>query len=499
MTKKIQEYPYLWAMEPFPPEELSLIAQVKRLFECTQGDPDFRDDLASGSVSAERRDYLKRIGVTFELDEVAVAWENPETMSRFMAGIGYRFLGDLPEELPEALNRSRPLRLWAQLALRRARIGRELFGKTVSVTENPAFDAWRSRRIASARSELGFFGLYIDHPTLAFELGDGCSVGCWFCAFATRKLKENFDYREHRELFRGVAQSCVDLFGKDAANAALPYYGTEPHDNPHYLDFIKDYAEITGGPVCTSTAVPTDTKWMRGLLTYYREWGLPWPRLSVLSKGMLRKIHELYSPDELRDTAMLMQMRDQPRPKVTGGRILEEQDGLRGRDAGNYLDACVPQGSISCVSGFLTNMVRRTIQVVSPCYTSERWPYGYRVHDELTFNDAEDFPRVVEQLIDRNMPNSPPEDMPARFRDDLVYRATDEGFDLTSPNQVHHFGGKKVYGVLGSLLTANGLTYRDLYETMTGIHGINPMVTLAAVKKLFDGGFLDEVGASASR
>ena len=86
--------------------------------------------------------------------------KNPETMSRFMAGIGVAdFLGDLPEELPEALNRLRPLRLWAQLALRRARIGRELFGKTVSVTENPAFDAWRSCRIASARSELGFFGL----------------------------------------------------------------------------------------------------------------------------------------------------------------------------------------------------------------------------------------------------------------------------------------------------------------------------------------------------
>jgi hypothetical protein len=53
------------------------------------------------------------------------------------------------------------------------------------------------------------------------------------------------------------------------------------------------------------------------------------------------------------------------------------------------------------------DLVDRTIQVISPGYTSERWPYGYRIHDELTFNDAEDFPRVVQQLINRNMPNWP--------------------------------------------------------------------------------------------
>jgi hypothetical protein len=42
---------------------------------------------------------------------------------------------------------------------------------------------------------------------------------------------------------------------------------------------------------------------------------------------MLFKIHELYSPEELRDVELLMQLKQGPRRKVTAGRILKEQDG----------------------------------------------------------------------------------------------------------------------------------------------------------------------------
>ena len=496
MNKKKHPNPYLRALEPFSPEELDLISQVKRFFECVQAEPGFRDELGARRVLPERRERLRQIGVTFDLDEIAVLWEEPEAVGPFMASLQSLCQDELPEEPPDAFESSRPLHLWARCAVRRAQMGRELRGRPVRVPKSPNLDAWRQRRIAATRSELGFFGHHIDHPVFAFELGDGCSVGCWFCAFATRKLTENLDYPAHRDFFRSVIQSCVELFGKGPASAALLYYGTEPHDNPHYFDFIKDHAELTSRPSCTSTAVPADTKWLRELIAYYRQWALPWPRLSVLSPGMFRQIHDLYSPEELRDVQLLMQMKNQPRKKVTGGRILEEQAGLRDREEGHYLDDLVAQGSIACVSGFLTNLVNRTIQLTSPCYTSERWPYGYRVFDEATFADADDFPRVIEQLIERNMPSAPASDQPARFRDDLAYRPTDEGFDLVSPNQVHHFRGQRVYGVLGRLMAANGLTCEGLYNAMLGEHGINPMVVVAVVKKLFDEGFLDEVRGS---
>jgi hypothetical protein len=182
---------------------------------------------------------------------------------------------------------------------------------------------------------------------------------------------------------------------------------------------------------------------------------------------------------------------------VTGGRILDEQSGLRNREAGHYLDGIVSQGSISCISGFLVNMVHRTIQLVSPCYTSEKWPYGYRIFDETTFEDVNGFRQATEDLIDRNMPDSPSSGMTARFRDDLVYRPTDEGFDLVSPNQVHHLRGKAIYGALGALIAAGDLTYNELYNTLMERFRINPMLVMAVVKKLFDGGFLDELNSAS--
>ncbi|MDR1885703.1 MAG: hypothetical protein LBQ56_05460, partial [Synergistaceae bacterium] len=269
--------------------------------------------------------------------------------------------------------------------------------------------------------------------------------------------------------------------------------GTEPHDNPNYLDFIKDYKKITGYATCTSTAVPLDAEWLRSLIRFYREESQPWPRLSVLTKQMMYKIHDTYTPDELRDVELLMQMREHSREKVSGGRILAEHKGMREREAGTYLEGVVPQGSIACVSGFLINMVRRDIRIVSPCYTSEKWKYGYRVFDQAEFKDARDFPDAMRDLMARNMPTTPPRDAHARFRDDLVYRPTEDGFDLISPNQVHHFSGRDLHGVLGGLVARGDLTYGKLDDELAATDGVNPLLAGMAVNHLFDGGFMDEL------
>jgi hypothetical protein len=140
-------------------------------------------------------------------------------------------------------------------------------------------------------------------------------------------------------------------------------------------------------------------------------------------------------------------------------------------------------------------MVNQTIQLISPCYTSKKWPYGYRVFDKTTFTDDQDFRSAIEALIDRNMPENPPEKEPVRFRDDLVYRPTDEGFDLLSPNQIHHLRGKTMYGPLGVLINKGVYTCEKLCDIMTDQHQLNPMAVVAVVKKLFDNGFLDEMYA----
>ena len=491
MTQDTQEHLYQQVFAPYTEEEIAKVVMLKRVFEWVQGDKDFSDAFSSGKFSDEQVARLKQIGVTFDIQELALFWRDTEFQSE-MISCAERDDYSPTDSLKAKLREFPLLALWMRYTHRRNTGYRQARRSVFRVPECPPFDAWRWRRVLAARSELGYFGHFIDYPILAFELGDGCSVGCWFCAFSTQKLKKNFDYEKEGDFARDVVKACVSLFGREAAAMALPYYGTEPHDNPHYLDFVKDYKKITGHATCTSTAFPLDAEWLRSLIRFYREEGHPWPRLSVLSKDMMYKIHELYTPDELRDVELLMQMKEHQREKVSGGRILAEHQGMREREAGSYLDGIVPQGSIACVSGFLINMVRRDIQVVSPCYTSERWKYGYRVYDRAEFKDARDFPDVVRSLIDRNMPSRPPLDAVASFRDDLVYKPTEDGLDLISPNQIHHFTGH-VHGALGGLIARGDLTYTQLDDELSASPSVNPLLAGMALNHLFEEGFMDEL------
>ena len=478
----------------FSERELTAIAQVKRFFEWTEGDSAFCRNIEAGIFPSEALERMRRIGVSFAPDELAILWKSPESVQQFMKAVHTRKTQDLPDNIIKEMAAYPLFELWAQFIALKTELYADMRRRVLPVTANPTFDAWRMRRIYAARSELGFYGYLINHPVLSFELSVGCSVGCWFCAFAARKLTENLDYATHREFFQAIVRACVDIFGAEQAGRTMLYCGTEPHDNPHYLDFLSDYADISGFTPFTSTAIGTDAPWLRRLSAFYRQRNSPASmRISVLSKAALFKIHELYSPEELLDVDLLMQMKEHTRPKVSSGRVLKEEDGLRGRQEGQYLDGgAVPQGSIECMSGFMANLVTRTIQVISPCYSSSKWPYGYRVFDEASFTDAADFRQTIETLIDRSMPESPRANMPMRFRDDLTYRSTEEGFDLVSPNQVHHFRGKEEYRLLGEAISRQTLIYRELIETM--VKNQFSLITIAAmVKSLFDHGLLDEV------
>lgn len=349
------------------------------------------------------------------------------------------------------------------------------------------------RRIAACRSELGHFGNIIDHPLFAFELSKGCSVGCWFCGFSAEKLEGVFDYTvENRALWRDMARVGVDLFG-ELAGLALCYYATEPSDNPNYLDFIKDYHEITGSRVCTATARPLkDPDWFRGLIAFYREETLPWPRISVLSTSMLRKIHETYTPEELRDVELFMQMRDAIQNKARSGRVLGyETEKLGGLQRPAYKGIEYVQGSIACVSGFYVNMVDRTIKLISPSKATERWPKGYRIFAEETFTDAETYRAGIEKIIQEHMPENVTTDHRLAFRDDLKHEPRPDGFSLISSNQRHHVKGESFLTPLGRLIDGGERTFGQISDSLLK-KGVSPLSVSFTVKDLFDQGLLDE-------
>ncbi|MCL6611573.1 MAG: radical SAM family RiPP maturation amino acid epimerase [Peptococcaceae bacterium] len=478
--------------ESFTENEIDRIVQLKRFFERIDGDKAFREAVINNAITPAQEERLRSIGVTFDLPEVAFLWEAADKAYAYMIAMLKNRADQLDAEILEIVDRYPLLKLWGRHLEKVCSCPCKY--DSIPDSHNKKFAAWRKRRIAAVKSELGAFGYQISHAVFAFELSDGCSVGCWFCSFAAKKLKGFLDYNTRRDYFRRIVQHCVDLFGKDQAVMALPYYCSEPHDNPSYIDFIKDYEELTGAVLCTSTAVGDDISWVRQLLDYYKKGPYPWPRLSVLSVEMLDKIHDAFSPRELQYIQLLMQMKEHPRQKVAGGRILKEIEGLRGeQDLKNREELNVPQGSIACVSGFRINLVSKTIELFSPCFTSKKWPYGYRVFDEAVYNDEHDFPEVVQAMIERSMFLSPPLDKPLRFRDDTVFRPTEEGFDLLTPSQRHYFKSRETCGPLGELIAAGESTYAQITGQLVKKNGVNPIVLRAAIQKLFDDGFIDEV------
>ena len=478
----------------FTEDELKKLAQIKRFFERVQCDAELMQAINQDCVRHEQTARLKEIGVMFELSELPLDMGNQQNMMLYLLAASRDLEERLDDDVKRAVSRYPLLRLWGKYLafICQRRLGEsKIPGESLSAP----FDAWRKRRVAAVKSELGFFGTQIDHPAFAYELSEGCSVGCWFCSFAPPKLASILDYNAGRDETLRIVEHCINIFGRETAGSALPYYRTEPHDNPGYINFLRDFENLSGEVLCTSTAVCGDIDWIRELINYYHREDIRyrWPRLSILSLDMMDKVHDAFTPWELLETELLVQVKSSLRPKVTGGRILAEHNGLRDKEdlSDKNIIGLIPQGSIACVSGFNINLVSRTVMLFSPCYASGEWPFGFRVFATEKYAAPEDFPVVINKMIEKYMPMSPQKDKLVKFRDDIVFRPTEEGFDLASPNQLHHFKGKNRCGPLGELIAGGKHIFAELTEILR--EQVGPFTTRMVIQQLFDEGFLDEV------
>ena len=476
-----------YLLEGFPEtRDKAKIVRLKRLLEWLVGDAGFRRELQEKGLQSQHMEWLRMIGVPFSAAEVGF-------LTR-LTDIRNIYLSDrLQDEKLQQLAAEYPLlALWREYSLRYAASMKDGKKSSLSPSCNGKLDAWRRRRLESIRSEVGAPDIRPFNLAIAFELSDGCSMGCWFCAFDPHPLEKSLDYRKERDFFTSVVREARELvINADASGTVLFYHATDPHDNHDYLSFLRDYEEISGSKTFTATAAGHDIGWVRSLLCYYRDDPGRDLRLSILSTSTLKKLHREFTPEELFNVDLLMQMRESALPMITAGRILEEKAGLRGINSGEDIPRVeVPRGTIACVNGFVVNMVRRTIRLVSPCYACSRWPKGYRVHGEAAFRDESDFGEVICRMIDDNMFLSPPPDRILRFRDDLVYRPKENGFDLVSPVQIHHFSTASK--TIGDLIAAGDSSYETVHDALVKKEGMNPLLADMALQQLFEGGFLSE-------
>ncbi|MDQ5910611.1 MAG: Radical family RiPP maturation amino acid epimerase [Pseudomonadota bacterium] len=464
----------------FGPGEIKIIANFKRLIERYRGDPEFRRTAVE--YPTQRDDLLMNAGITLDRSTREVLWKRFEDGQRF--SLVESDLIDHPE-----------LRLFADWSTRYEQHLHDLKDQ-LNAVGHLRLAAWRNRHIQRFVSE-NMGAEQVVSPFLAYELSKGCSVGCWFCGFSAERLQGYFPYTaENARLWQNILNIGQELYGP-VSQFSLCYHGTDPFDNPDYFLFLHDYFACYGLYPQTTTALPLKKLSMTREMLRLREKSPTLPdRFSVLSLSILRKIHETFSPVDLRYVELVLQnpgalglksssgrARNNPQKVATANRPVIER----------YAPASAGQDALTneCLCGYLVNLVDRTIKLISPCPSSDQWPNGYRIHAQRTFRDAAEYRAFLEQSMTEWMPDKLAWQDPISFRSDLVFTRLEEGFSLTSRVRRHTLTGKSWYALLGELIAGDELSVMEITSRLASAGASLPEVA-SLINRLFDKGLLQE-------
>ena len=455
-------------------EDLNSIAHLKRFLELITGDSKFRKQINANPTSANS--LAKKRGIDVDLSKFSSKFEAEAPVSESKT--------ESPE-LPLAV-------LWKDWIADLFTFRRLIREDGYSNTADQRFNEWRKRQEERVKIEFGANKAdAITHPIFSFELSKGCSVGCWFCGFSAESFKGHYQRTPKNVLlWRSILGTAVELFGP-AAQTGFCYGATEPFDNPNYLDFLEDYLEIVGVLPQTTSATPMrDLVWTRRLMQMQKlPPALP-SRFSIISPRTLKELHATFSPEELLRYELLMQLRGSSYGKARAGKTLKKVNAEGESNAGLQVNS--DESSIACVSGFLVNMVDRTIYLVSPCQASDRWPLGYRVHASGTFAGAKDFGDFIERSISERMPLELPSDLPVSYREALTYEQREDGFDLFSDYSVHSFTGPDHIRRLGDMIAEGKHQPADIVGVLVDI-GADIFGIMGTLTDLYRKGFLEDM------
>ncbi|UBF30473.1 radical SAM family RiPP maturation amino acid epimerase (plasmid) [Kovacikia minuta CCNUW1] len=352
---------------------------------------------------------------------------------------------------------------------------------------NPHYKSWRERQISRTKSQFKkHLQDAIVHAPVCFELTKGCSVGCWFCGVSALRLSDIFHYtEENSKLWREVLEVVKQLLGP-AAGAGFCYWATDPLDNPDYENFCVDFHQVMGMFPQTTTSQPLkDPMRIRALLKLSQEKGCPLNRFSVLSLKILNQIHAEFSAEELALVELVLQNEESGHVKANAGRS-RVRNLKQGENDNEFHD----QGTIACVTGFLFNMVERSVKLISPCNASDQWPLGYIVYDEGTFSDAGDLKLLLERMIEDNMPLSVKPSDRLKFRHDLEYASFNEGFQVFNRLKTIKFRHAPYLKELGEAICTGDKTVAEIIS-MFEADGVLPTQILRSLNLIFERGVLD--------
>jgi hypothetical protein len=266
--------------------------------------------------------------------------------------------------------------------------------KNYVLPSNPIFRSWYLYQFKELKRRGMIQTLFFP---FAIELTKGCSSGCSFCGFSAQPLSGIYKYEPifWKEVLLVLKKYCGFSFGKEG----FCYWATDPYDNPEYEKFILDFFKVFKKFPCTTTAQFTkDVKRSKNLIRLInRNGGRGNLRGSILSFNSFNLLHENFSAEELKEFQVLFRFNN-ILPKIKSGRarkLKESKSLIKSSEEKNE--------TIACVSGFLLNMVEKSVKLITPCKTDDDCPSGYRIISEKIFIDSEDLDLIIGQMIKVDM------------------------------------------------------------------------------------------------
>ena len=363
------------------PVTLQCLARTKRFLERYLMDGGFRAALARNPAQA-----AAACGLEADPERLRPLWAGKAST----AVLADESAGNT-EHWPIEFRRFRAFRL--------ERAGLRDAGRAAIVPADDRIRSWRERQIRRLELELGpRKASTIPHVPVAYELSEGCTVGCWFCAAGAEPFAASWPHEPNAELWRDVLRAVRRLLGPAAARGSC-YWATEPLDNPDYERFLGDFAEVNGRYPETTTAVPLrDLDRTRRLLTLTAGGTAKINRFSILSTSILDRVHDAFTAEELLFVDLVPVTPDSLVPKVFAGHA------RTARAPRGLLEPADQATTAACLSGFLISMPRRTVRLVTPCAANAGHPLGWRELGSATFTDGPDLGQRLEWLVERHMP-----------------------------------------------------------------------------------------------
>src|SRR5580704_4227673 len=458
-----------------PPDYLRDVAHIKRFLERWTMDPKYQEAFARDAQAA-----LNALNLTLTPADVIplIVPEQATAVTRLVRA-------GRADEVPVSVLR---YRFFIHEKIQHRRQLRE-----ETVPADPRMRAWRDRMISRCTGELGAERSdAIVHAPAAFELSQGCTVGCWFCGVAAPKFEHNWPHTpENAKLWRECLAVVGEVFGPSAKHGFM-YWATDPLDNPDYEHFLADFHDVLGKcPQTTTAQGQKDIERTRRILRLAHSMGSAVDRFSVLALNSLNRLHDGFAPEEL----LRVECVPQNKEAAEAGRYLKSNAGRARKFARKRAGELVTEqqsSTIACVSGFLFNMVEKSVKLISPCNASERWPLGYWVIASGTFGSAAELNDLLRSMLDEHIRDGLSVLDRVKLRRDVRMVVEPDRLQVISPGLGLAFDGQPMAGELAALLADGTHTVEQIALRRRAAAGVAPVETLTLLDQLFAKGFFDE-------